>query len=41
MLILMRNMVKEFDLDQTDLRPAPRRPVEEITYWDTWKEVAP
>jgi nitroreductase len=24
-----------------EFRPAPRRPVEEITYWDTWKEVAP
>ena len=22
-----------------DFRPAPRRPVEEITYWDTWKAV--
>lgn len=22
-----------------DFRPAPRRPVEEITYWDTWKVV--
>jgi nitroreductase len=24
-----------------EFRPAPRRPVEEITYWDTWKEVGP
>jgi hypothetical protein len=24
-----------------DFKPAARRPVEEITYWDTWKEVAP
>ena len=24
-----------------EFRPAPRRPAEEITYWDTWKEVAP
>ena len=22
-----------------DFRPAPRRPVEEVTYWDTWKNV--
>lgn len=22
-----------------DFRPAPRRPVEEVTYWDTWKTV--
>ena len=22
-------------------RPAPRRPVEEITYWDTWRVTAP
>src|SRR5215207_5957852 len=22
-----------------DFRPAPRRPVEELTYWDTWKAV--
>jgi len=22
-----------------DFRPAPRRPIEEITYWDTWKAV--
>jgi nitroreductase len=22
-----------------DFKPAPRRPVEEITYWDTWKAV--
>jgi nitroreductase len=23
----------------TEFRPAARRPVEEITYWDTWRSV--
>jgi len=24
----------------TDFRPAPRRPIEEITYWDTWRNTS-
>jgi nitroreductase len=24
-----------------DFRPAPRRPIEEVTYWDSWKSTTP